>query len=54
MQLACERCNEIINEYLDKYETTTRKIKGYREEFVLCGNCNNELDKFIYNYQKVR
>lgn len=55
MKLACERCNKIIDEYLDTYETTTRKLKGYSEEkFVLCENCNKELNNFIYKYQKAR
>lgn len=53
MKLACERCNGIINEYLDKYETTIRKLKGYNEDkFVLCEKCTKELDDFLYEKPK--
>lgn len=53
MKIACERCNQIIDPYFDKYEKITRNPKGYgSSDIALCEKCIKDFDNFLYEKTK--
>lgn len=53
MKLACERCQSIIDDYLDKYEIVNRGGKiGANTKIVLCKKCSKDFDDFLYEKSK--
>lgn len=49
MKIACERCNKVMDAYFrDEYE----KIKMNDEEKVLCKDCYEMLQSWMYEQEK--